>query len=482
MVRLFYSRHPAQNNFKTCKAQPLEFLNIFRFMDNKQIALEVVNPNAAGIDIGSRSHWVAVGQNAEDVKEFGVYSQDQFAMSEWLRAKGVTSIAMESTGTYWQNLFSTLIGQGFEVILVNGRQTKNIKGKKTDIKDCQWIQKLHSLGLLSASFLPDSETDTIRTYSRHRNNLLHQSANCTKRMQKYLRLMNMRLEVVVRDITGLTGQSIIQAFINGEHSGRQLAKLRHFNCRKSEAEIAKALQYNGRKDYLFALSQEWDSFQHIQEQLKNTDAQINQLLKEIIDKDNNKKQHIAESKPFKRKNKNGLNATDMNQISYQYFEGVDLMAIEGCNEALVMSLISEVGLEGIKKFQSAKQFASWLRLAPNNKISGGKVLSHHLTKGSSRLKIAFRNTANAIGNLKEGWLVDFFKRINYKKGRAAAVSALARKLAVIVWNMITKTTQYAPPSPYLFLDEKRKRGIVKHIKKQIATFDLSKEELGYAIT
>jgi len=281
-------------------------------MDNKQISLEVVNPNAAGIDIGSRSHWVAVGQNAQDVKE---YSQDQLAMCDWLRSKGVTSITMESTGTYWQNLFSTLIGQGFDVILVNGRQTKNIKGKKTDIKDCQWIQKLHSLGLLSASFLPDSDTDTIRTYSRHRNNLLNQAANCTKRMQKYLRLMNMRLDVVVRDIVGLTGQSIIKAFINGEHSGQQLAKLRHFNCRKTEEEIAKALQFNGRKDYLFALSQEWDSFQHIQSQIKNTDTQINQLL-DIIDKDNNKKQHIAERKTFKRKNKNGINNTDMNQISY----------------------------------------------------------------------------------------------------------------------------------------------------------------------
>jgi transposase len=450
-------------------------------MDNKQISLEVVNPNAAGIDIGSRSHWVAVGQNAQDVSEFGVYSQDQLAMCEWLHSKGVTSIAMESTGTYWQNLFSTLVGQGFDVILVNGRQTKNIKGKKTDIKDCQWIQKLHSLGLLSASFLPDSDTDTIRTYSRHRNNLLNQGANCTKRMQKYLRLMNMRLDVVVRDIVGLTGQKIIHSFLQGEHSGQQLAKLRHFNCHKTEGEIAKALQYNGREDYLFAFTQEWESYQHIQSQIKNTDAQINQLLKNIIDKDNNKKQYVAGSKPYKRKGKNGITDTDINQISYQYFEGVDLMEIEGLNEGLVMCLISEVGMSGIKKFQSSKQFTSWLRLAPNNKISGGRVLSHHLPKGSSRLKIAFRNTANAIGNLKEGWLVDFFKRINYKKGREAAISALARKLAVIVWNMITKATKYNPPTQYQYLDEKRKAGIVKRIRKQIAKFELSKEELGYAI-
>ena len=262
----------------------------------KQISLEVVNSNAAGIDIGSRSHWVAVGQNAEDVKEFGVYSQDQLEMCHWLHSNGVTSIAMESTGTYWQNLFSTLVGQGFDVILVNGRQTKNIKGKKTDIKDCQWIQKLHSLGLLSASFLPDSDTDTIRTYSRHRQNLLKQSASCTRRMQKYLRLMNMRLEVVVRDIVGLTGSCIIESFLNGEYKGEELAKLRHYNCRKSEEEIAKALQFNGRKDYLFALKQEWDSYKHLQQQIMDTDLQIDRLLKEFIEKDEHKKQHTIEKK------------------------------------------------------------------------------------------------------------------------------------------------------------------------------------------
>lgn len=270
-------------------------------MEEKKISLEVVNPNAAGIDIGSRSHWVAVGQNAEDVKEFGVYSQDQLDLCEWLRSKNVNSIAMESTGTYWQNLFSTLVGQGFDVILVNGRQTKNIKGKKTDIKDCQWIQKLHSLGLLSASFLPDSDTDTVRTYSRHRLNLLNRSASCVKRMQKYLRLMNMRLEVVVNDIVGLTGSSIINAFVQGEHNGTELAKLRHGNCRKSEAEIAKALQYNGRKDYLFALQQEWDTYKYIQQQIVQTDLEINHLITSFIEKSEEKKQHYIEKKSTNEK-------------------------------------------------------------------------------------------------------------------------------------------------------------------------------------
>lgn len=167
----------------------------------------------------------------------------------------------------------------------------------------------------------------------------------------------------------------------------------------------------------------------------------------------------------------------MNLVAYQYFEGVDLMAIEGVSEGLIMTLIAEIGLEGIKKFPTAKQFTAWLRLAPNNKISGGKILSNHIPKGSSRLKIAFRNTANAIGNLKEGWLVDFFKRINFKKGRATAVTALARKLAVIIWNMLANGQSYNPPTQYLFLDEKRKLKIVNKIKKQIAKFELSNEDL-----
>lgn len=448
-------------------------------MSKKQMSLEVVNPNAAGIDVGSRSHWVAIGQDAQDVREFGVYSEDHQVLCEWLRENHIETIAMESTGTYWQNLFSSLVVAGFDVILVNGKQTKNVKGKKTDIKDCQWIQKLHCLGLLSNSFLPDSTTDIIRTYSRHRQNLIKQSSRTVLKVQKYLRLMNMRLEVVVKDIVGLTGTKIISDFIAGEHSGKELAKNRHYNCRKPEEEIAKALQYNGREDYMFALKHEWGTYIHIQQQIEEVDVEIKKLLEDIIDKDDNKKQHIASKKAHKRKNKNTIKGTDMNQIAYQYFEGIDLMEIEGVNDATIMAIISEIGLEGIKKFESPKQFTAWLRLAPNNKISGGKVLSHHLPKGSSRLKIAFRNAANAIGNLKEGHLADFFRKINYKKGRATAVNATARKLAVIVWNMLVKGEPYNPPTQYLFLDEKRKLGLVKRIKKQIAKFEIEPEQLGF---
>ena len=449
-------------------------------MEQQSISMEVVNPQAGGIDVGSRSHWVAVGQTPQDVREFGVYNQDLFIMADWLEAKNITTIAMESTGTYWQNLYAVLISRGFQVILCNGKFTKNIKGKKTDVLDCQWIQKLHTLGLLSASFLPDGKTEELRTYCRHRANLLNNAASTSKKMQKYLRLLNLRLDVVVNDICGLTGLAIIRAVCNGESDPQKLASLRHGNCRKSEEEIALALQSNGRKDYLFALSQELETYDHLQNKITQVDIEIKKMLDEIIDSDDNKKQHYIEPKSHKRINKNTPKNIDLNLKSYQMFEGTDFLTIEGMSYSTILSLMSEVGLEGIKKFKTAKHFTSWLRLAPNNKVSGGKVLSSKVPKGSNRLKIALRNAANAIGNLKESTpLRDFFQRISFRKGRVSAISATARKLAVIIWNMVVKGTPYINPEGYLFLDQKRKLGIVKRIKKQIDKFGLTDSELGF---
>ena len=450
-------------------------------MDQKnEISMEVINPHAAGIDIGSRSHWVAVGQKDEDVRQFGVFNEDLFSIAEWLKERGISSVAMESTGTYWQALFAVLLSEGFEVILCNGKFTKNIKGKKTDIKDCQWIQKLHTLGLLSGSFLPDKQTEQLRTYCRQRALLLDSAASASKKMQKYLRLLNLRLDVVVNDICGLTGLSIIKSICEGEKDPKKLASLRHYNCRKSEKEIAKALETNGRQDYLFGLRQELDMYEMFQRKITECDVEIKKLLDKIIEENDSKRQHHIDSKPHKKVNKNSPENIDLNLKSYQYFEGVDLMAIEGMSYSTVLSIMSEVGLESIKKFKSAKHFASWLRLAPNNKISGGKILSSKVPKGSNRLKIALRNAANAIGNLKDSTpLRDFFQRINFRKGRVSAISATARKLAVIIWNMLVKGNPYFNPKEYLYLDQKRKLGLVKRIQKQITKFALEKENFNF---
>jgi len=216
----------------------------------------------------------------------------------------------------------------------------------------------------------------------------------------------------------------------------------------------------------------------IQEKIEECDVEIERMLEKIINDDDEKKQHTIEAKSYKRINKNTPKNIDLNLRSYQMFEGVDLLAIEGMSYSTVLALMSEVGLEGIRKFPSAKHFASWLRLAPNNKVSGGKVLSSKVPKGSNRLKIAFRNAANAIGNLKDSTpLRDFFQRINFRKGRVSAISATARKLAMIVWNMLVKGIPNINPAGYLFLDLKRKLGLVKSIRKQIDKFGLTNEEL-----
>jgi len=449
-------------------------------MEEEEIKMKVINPHAAGIDVGSRSHWVAIGQGEKDFKEYGVYNEDLHNIANWLLENKIKTVAMESTGTYWQSLYSVLMSHNIQVILCNGKFTKNIKGKKTDILDCQWIQKLHSIGFLSGSFLPDEATEQLRTFCRHRSNLLDSAASTSKKMQKYLRLLNLRLDVVVNDVCGLTGLSIIRAICNGESNPAKLASLRHYNCKKSEKEIAKALQSNGRKDYLFALQQELEMYEFYQQKIQQCDVEIEKLMRETIDNDDNKKQHIIEAKPHKRVNKNAPKNIDLNLMAYQYFEGVDIMSIEGMSHATVLSIISEVGLEGIKKFPSAKHFSSWLRLSPNNKISGGKVLSSRIPKGSNRLKIALRNAANAIGNLKDSTpLADFFKRINFRKGRVSAISATARKLAVIIWNMVVKNVPYHNPKEYLFLDQKRKLGIVKRIQKQITKFGVTNDDLTF---
>lgn len=443
---------------------------------NPKLGMEIINQHAAGIDIGSRSHFVCIGQGPDDVREFGVYNEDLTAIATWLIANEIKTVAMESTGTYWQSLFAVLQNVGLQVILCNGKFTKNIKGRKTDVQDCQWIQKLHTIGLLSGSFLPDEATEQLRTYCRHRANLLDNASDTTRKMQKYLRLLNLRLDVVVKDICGLTGMAIIKSICNGETNAAKLAALRNGNCKKSEEEIAKALHGNGRKDYLFALTHEYQMYQQIQKAIISCDEQIEKLLNEQIDCNNEKKQHFIEKKKHKRLNKNNPKNIDINLLAYQYFEGVDLLAIEGVSHSTALSIMSEVGLEGLKKFDSAKQFASWLRLAPNNKISGGKVLSKKVPKGSSRLKIALRNAANVIGNLKDTPLSDFFKRINFRKGRTSAISATARKLAVIIWNMVVKKQPYKNDHGYEFLDQKRKRKILE-MRKLIHKFDIRADEL-----
>ena len=442
-------------------------------MKQEKVIMKIVNTHCAGIDVGSRSHYVAIGQQDSDVREFGVYAEDLKKLCLWLKGNEITSVAIESTGTYWQNLFIELINSGIQVTLTSGRFTKSMNRKKTDVRDCQWIQKLHSLGLLPSSFLPDQYTEKLRSLCRHRANMIDLKADASHKMQKFLKLLNFRLDVVVRDVTGLTGLKIIEDICNGIFDPKELSKNRHHNCRKSEEEIAKALVSNEREDYIFGLNQEFERHKFYVQQIEKCDQKIadflNQSLKDcIID--------APKDKPFKRNNKNSIISLDLNKVAYQYFNGIDLYQIPGVSHSTILSIMSEIGPEGFSKFPSAKHFASWLRLAPNNKISGGKTLSNRIPQGSGRLKIALRNAANAVGNLKNSDLGSFFMKIAFKKGRQAAITATARKIAVILWNMVVKKQQYVTKSPYVFLDQKRKQLAI--IRKKIAKFGIDPNEIG----
>ena len=444
----------------------------------KKMPLTVVNPHAAGIDVGSRTHYVAIGQEQKDVKSFGVYAEDLTTLTKWLIDNQITTVAMESTGAYWQNLFVELINSGLEVILTNGKFTKNINRKKTDVLDCQWIQKLHSLGLLPSSFLPDHTTERLRTLCRHRTNMIQQRADSIHKMAKFLKYLNFRLDVVVRDIAGQTGLKIIEDICKGNLDPKSLATHRHHNCRRSEEEIAKALVSNKRQDYLFGLKQEFARHQFYTNMINDCDKEISTFLKQSIQQKEEVVDDIPDNKYFKRQNKNAITGIDLNIASYQYFDGVDLLAIPGVSHSTVLTLMSEIGPEGFHKFPTAQHFASWLKLAPNNKISGGRILSNRIPQGSNRLKIALRNAANAVGNLKDTDLAKFFRKIAFKKGRQTAINATARKIAVILWNMITKKQPYMPKNNYLFLDQKRR--IVSKMRKQIADLGINPDDLGFS--
>lgn len=245
--------------------------------------MPIVNTKSAGIDIGGKSHFVAIGQNQEDVKEFGVYTDDLHDLAKWLIAHEITSVAMESTGSYWQELFVILQDYKLEVILTNGRFAKNVKGKKTDIQDCQWLQKLHSIGLLQGSFLPDNDVETLRIYTRHRKTLIENSADYIKRMQQALRLMNIRLDNVIRDVTGKSGMAIIEAILQGERNPEFLASLADYRVKKSKQEIAKALTGNWRAEYIFELKQSYEIYKILHSKISETDKEIEKLLTKQIE-------------------------------------------------------------------------------------------------------------------------------------------------------------------------------------------------------
>jgi len=443
-------------------------------MKKKKLSLQIINLHAAGIDVGSRSHVVAVDQNKENVRSFGVYTKDHEQLIAHLTDHGITSVAMESTGSYWQTLFNALQRAGFEVMLVAGSQTKNVQGRKTDVIDSIWIQKLHSLGLLSGSFLLSDVLQELRTYYNHRQHLIEQIARYTVKMQKTLRLMNIRLDIAIRDITGRSGITIIEAILAGEHDPSHLASLVDIRTKRSKEEIAASLHGSLREEFLFELKAYLNFYKFYNQALVECDSTIEQLLIKYTPEIPISPEQGKILKGYNRKKTKNAPEFNVSKVAFQYFK-TDLFAIPGISHNTVLCLMTNLGND-IVKFPSAKAFASWLRLVPNNKITGGRIISSRTKPGKNCIATALRNAANSIGNQKDHDLSPFFKRIAYKKGRVAAITATARKLAVIIWNMITKTQPYSKTEVQLN-NEKYRKIKMRQVQKNISSLQLNREEL-----
>lgn len=441
----------------------------------EEISMPILNPNAAGIDIGGKSHFVCVAQ--DKVKEFKAFTEDLHLIAKHLKNHKITTVAIESTGPYWKQLFVILRDYGFETILINARHLKNVKGHKTDVVDSKWIQLLHSIGILSNSFQPDSFTEELRTYSRQREYLIRNSTRYIGKMKKSLILMNIRLDNVLSDITGKSGITVIESIISGNRDIDALAKMFHHAVKASKEDIKKALTGNWKTEYIFELQQSYELYNTYLIKIRECDIKIDKLLANyMVDKQDKNKQSVLEYNPKKKKQKQ-KNSPDMDIFKYAYLmaDGVDLSEIPGVGNNLILSIISETGLDLKKSFSSHKKYTSWLGFVPINKISGGKLLSSHTQKKKSTLKKAYKDAANAAGNSNTP-LGDFFRRIAYHKGRSVAIVATARKIATSIYVMLDKKAAYE----YGHSQEKKEKlrnNQVKNLRKKVKQLDLTKQEI-----
>ena len=403
------------------------------------VRLHVTNPDAAGIDVGADAHWVAVPveRDPEPVRRFGTCTADLEALADWLQACGVTTVALESTGVYWIPLYELLQARGFQVLLVDARQVARAPGRpKTDVKDCQWIQRLHSYGLLSAAFRPAEQVVVLRAYLRQRDMLVTYAGQHIQHMQKALEQLNVKLTEVVSDITGVTGMAIIKAILGGARDPVGLAKLRDPRCKESEATIARALQGTWREEHLFALRQAVTLYEFYHQQIGVCDQAIEAHLRTFAD------QSGGQPLPYwPRRRKREANEPRFDARARLYAAcGVDLTAIEGIDETTALVLLSEIGTD-MSRWPSLKHFASWLGLCPQHKISGGKILSRRVRRGSSRAKRALRLAARSLHHSKSA-LGAFFRRLKSRQGTPSAITAAAHKLARLVYTLLKHGTDY----------------------------------------
>jgi len=428
-----------------------------------------VNPNAAGVDIGAEEIVACVsgGEEIQIVKAFGNYTVDLQSIGRWFREHAIRTIAMESTGVYWIPLFEELERQGFECLLISSRSLRRVAGRKSDIEDAQWIQTLHSYGLLESSFRPQGDLVALRTLLRHRAQLVDHRSPHVQHMQKALLQMNVQLSQAVSDVTGVTGQTILRAIVTGVRDPQTLAAMREAGCKKSEEEIGKALTGTWREEHLFILKQALALFDFYTEQIQACDEEIERMYG--MTRPDWKAEEV---KPLnmRKRNSHSKNAPRYQQEIRKHLKrisGVDVSVVDGFGVSLAQTVIMEVGTD-MSKFPDEKHFCSWLGLAPKHEISGGKVLKNKVLKTKNRAGQAFRMAAQSVKQAECIFGV-LYRRLRSRLGPAQATVATAHAIARVVYRMLKYQVEYEP----LNVNEYQKRyeeQQIRYMKRKAAKF------------
>jgi transposase len=428
----------------------------------KRQDISPTHPDAAAVDIGATMHVAAVGpgRDPEPVRSFGTFTSDLQRLADWFAECGIRTVAMESTGVYWIPAFEILDQRGFEVVLVNARDAKHVPGRKTDISDAQWLQRLHEYGLLRASFRPRGEVAILRAYLRQRERLLDFAASHIQHMQKALTQMNLQLHHVVTDVTGVTGMAIIRAIVAGERDPAALASLRDPRCRTPVETIQQALAGNPREEHVFALGQALDLYDAYQAKVAACDERIEAVLTRLREAAAQSSGKLPPARHTTRQS-NAL-AFDVRAALHGLL-GVDLTQIHGLGPYLALKLVGECGTD-LSAWPDAKHFTSWLCLAPSNKISGGKVLSTGTRRSGSRAAALLRLAAVTVGRTETA-LGAFYRRLSARIGKAKAVTATARKIAVLFYNTLRHGMAYADPGASYY-EERYRRRVLTNLERR----------------
>jgi transposase len=450
-----------------------------RRLQSADPGLEVMHPNAAGIDVGNSAHYVAVRPDRDPVpvRRFECFTADLHRLADWLQQCGVTTVALQSTGVYWLPLYDILDTRGFDVYLVNARHTKNLPGRKSDVQESQWLLKLHTYGLLRNSFYPAAEIRVIRTYWRQRADHVSAASTCIQRMQKTLTQMNIQLANVISDLSGWTGMRIVRAILGGERDPQALAALSHPGIHASRDTIAKSLEGTWRADLLFVLQQEVTMYDAYLQRIEECDQALEQHLKGIADKaapatdtDGSPTPVLPARPRIKRRRKAGSHmpqfdvGRELHRIS-----GVDLTRIDGIDVSVAQTVISEIGLD-MSRWQDEHHFASWLGLCPDNRITGGKVIRRGTRRVVNRAATALRIAATTLLR-SQSYLGAQFRRFRGKLGAPKAITAMAHKLAVLVYRMLRWGHEYVDKGMQYY-EERHREQQIRLLKKRATKLGL----------